>query len=257
MSVYGHRRQLRSCRCRRSSTCATSSTTCSASSAPARSPTSYAGLGLDRGLTVGLRSQLSAISGYQQTITQVGVRLDLMQTALTQFGSVTQTDQELDPAVAVRAERRDADAGSDQHARPARPAGRHAQHRRRRPLPVLRPQRRPDAGRDHRPHPQRRRPAAGLKQVIDERRQADLGASGLGRLRVGAPGGDRGVARPRMPVAVRLQARRRHHDHRGRDRDRADRRAAGDDGRSRAGQSERRRHRHVHASRCRTAPPAT
>ena len=30
---------------------------------------------------------------------------------------------------------------------------------------------------------------AGLKQVISERRQADLGASGLGRLVVGAPGG--------------------------------------------------------------------
>ena len=51
---------------------------------------SYAGLGLDRGLTVGLRSQLSAIAGYQDAITQVGVRLDLMQTALSQFGTITQ-----------------------------------------------------------------------------------------------------------------------------------------------------------------------
>src|SRR3954465_528738 len=51
---------------------------------------SYAGLGLDRGLTVGLRSHLSGISGYQSTITQAGVRLNLMQTALTQFDSVSQ-----------------------------------------------------------------------------------------------------------------------------------------------------------------------
>ena len=43
---------------------------------------SYAGIGLDRGLTVGLRSQLNAISGYQSTITQVGVRLDLVHFAL-------------------------------------------------------------------------------------------------------------------------------------------------------------------------------
>ena len=50
----------------------------------------YAGLGLDRGLTVGLRSHLSAISGYQDTITQAGVRLSLMQTALTQFTSLSQ-----------------------------------------------------------------------------------------------------------------------------------------------------------------------
>jgi len=52
--------------------------------------TSYAGLGVDSGLAVGLRSQLSAIDGYQQSITQVGVRLDLMQTALTQFDSLSQ-----------------------------------------------------------------------------------------------------------------------------------------------------------------------
>src|SRR6187401_2296940 len=51
---------------------------------------SYAGLGLDRGLTIGLRSHLSAISGYQDTITQAGMRLNLMQTALTQFDSVSQ-----------------------------------------------------------------------------------------------------------------------------------------------------------------------
>ena len=55
--------------------------------------TSYAGLGLDRGLTIGLRSQLSAISGYQQSITQVGVRLDLMQTQLSQFDKVTQSSK--------------------------------------------------------------------------------------------------------------------------------------------------------------------
>src|SRR4051812_18445195 len=52
--------------------------------------TSYAGLGLERGLTIGLRSHLASISGYQSTINQVGVRLSLMQTALTQFDSVSQ-----------------------------------------------------------------------------------------------------------------------------------------------------------------------
>src|SRR5262249_34166553 len=55
--------------------------------------TTYAGLGLDSGLTVGLRSQLNATSGYQATITQVGVRLNLMQTALSQFTSVTEKTQ--------------------------------------------------------------------------------------------------------------------------------------------------------------------
>src|SRR5215207_11464718 len=55
--------------------------------------TSYAGLGLERGLTIGLRSQLSAISGYQQSITQVGVRLELMQNQLGQFDKVTQSSK--------------------------------------------------------------------------------------------------------------------------------------------------------------------
>src|SRR4051812_9453363 len=51
---------------------------------------SYAGLGLDRGLTIGLRSHLASLSGYQDTISQVGVRLGLMQTALTQFDTSSQ-----------------------------------------------------------------------------------------------------------------------------------------------------------------------
>ena len=34
----------------------------------------YAGLGLDRGLAVGLRSQLAALGGFDDTITNVGVR---------------------------------------------------------------------------------------------------------------------------------------------------------------------------------------
>src|SRR6266849_5813417 len=47
--------------------------------------TTYSGLGLDAGLTIGLRSQLNSITGYQSTITQVGVRLDLMETAHSQL----------------------------------------------------------------------------------------------------------------------------------------------------------------------------
>jgi flagellin-like hook-associated protein FlgL len=49
----------------------------------------YAGLGLDRGLSVALRSQLSAISGFGDTITQVGTRLELAQTALTRMSAIS------------------------------------------------------------------------------------------------------------------------------------------------------------------------
>ena len=44
--------------------------------------TTYAGLGIDRGLAVGLRSQLAAMTSYGETVTQVGVRINLQQTAL-------------------------------------------------------------------------------------------------------------------------------------------------------------------------------
>ena len=42
----------------------------------------YAGLGIDRGVTVSLNSQLSAISSYDDTIQNVMARINLMNTAL-------------------------------------------------------------------------------------------------------------------------------------------------------------------------------
>src|SRR6188508_1031668 len=44
--------------------------------------TTYAGLGINRGLAVGLRGRLSALAGYGETVTQVGVRINLASTAL-------------------------------------------------------------------------------------------------------------------------------------------------------------------------------
>src|ERR1700742_12662 len=53
--------------------------------------TTYAGLGIDRGLAVGLRAKLAAITGYSNSITQVGVRVTLQQTALSQSDSLRGT----------------------------------------------------------------------------------------------------------------------------------------------------------------------
>src|SRR5689334_3448662 len=53
--------------------------------------TTYAGLGIDRGLSVGLRSKLAAINGYSDAVTQVGVRISLQQTALSNIASVGNT----------------------------------------------------------------------------------------------------------------------------------------------------------------------
>src|SRR5437660_3945135 len=50
--------------------------------------TTYAGLGIDRGLAVGLQGQLSAMSGYADTVIQLGVRMSLQQTSLTRIASL-------------------------------------------------------------------------------------------------------------------------------------------------------------------------
>lgn len=52
--------------------------------------TTYAGLGLDRGLSVTLNARLSAIGGYSNSITMVGTRLDLAQTTLSRMATITQ-----------------------------------------------------------------------------------------------------------------------------------------------------------------------
>lgn len=48
----------------------------------------YAGIGLDRGLAVGLRSQLAAIGSYNDTIGNVGVRIEVAQSALTRIAEL-------------------------------------------------------------------------------------------------------------------------------------------------------------------------
>jgi flagellar hook-associated protein 3 FlgL len=149
--------------------------------------TSYAGLGLDRGLTVGLRSQLSVISGYQHTISLVGVRLDLMQAALAQFGMVAQTaknmilqsqfvlhgdtqtqDQkyvlnQLNQLIALLNTKAD-----DRYLFSGRSVDQP-------PVELVDSILNGDGVR------------VGLKQVTVERRLADLGADGLGRLVIGMP----------------------------------------------------------------------
>ena len=51
----------------------------------------YAGLGLDRGLAVGLRSRLSALEAFGSSITHVDVRINLAQTALGRLADIGRT----------------------------------------------------------------------------------------------------------------------------------------------------------------------
>lgn len=148
---------------------------------------SYAGLGLDRGLTVGLRSQLSAIAGYQQTVNHIGVRLDLMQTALTQF---TSTAQQLKSKVLLQAKFA-LDGSQTQDQKSAKTTLDQL-------VGILNTsdgQRYLFSGRTVDKSPVESSDhilncdglKAGLIQLTSERRQADLGASGLGRLDIGMP----------------------------------------------------------------------
>src|ERR1041384_2366803 len=151
--------------------------------------TTYAGLGIDRGLAVGLRAKLAAITGYSDSITQVGVRVNLQQTALSQIASLNNTVKsaaltqgfELDGSGKTSTQR-SAMAQLDQLLAVLNtPAGdRYLFSGRAGDKPAT-------DTLDHILDGDGAR--AGLKQVIAERNQADLGASGLGRLQIPAAAG--------------------------------------------------------------------
>jgi flagellin-like hook-associated protein FlgL len=143
--------------------------------------TTYAGMGVSSGLGVGLRSQLASLGSYDQTITMVGLRLNVAQTALTRISAIGQTVK----SAALDAGTLNADGKTV------------AQETARTSLDELLDLLNTKAG-DRSVFGGRAtdRPAvetadhilngdgvrAGLSKVIDERQQADLGADGLGRL---------------------------------------------------------------------------
>jgi flagellar hook-associated protein 3 FlgL len=148
---------------------------------------SYAGLGLDSGLGVGLRAHLAAISGYQQSITQVGVRLDIAQTALTQIQSVAQTAKTtaMTSQFALNGDSQTAD----------QKAGRLQLDQLLNLLNTSAGDRYLFSGSSVDQAPVETTDhildgfagKAGLKQLIAERKLADLGTSGLGRLDITSP----------------------------------------------------------------------
>jgi flagellin-like hook-associated protein FlgL len=148
----------------------------------------YAGLGLDSGVAVSLNSQLSAISGYGNTITNVGNRIDLMNTALNSMTDV---------ATQVKSALAQAPLGANgSGATLAQQTGQNSLDQL---LGMLNTQ---AGGRYLFSGSATDQPAvettdhilngdgakAGLKQLISERTQADLGVGGLGRLAIGGGG---------------------------------------------------------------------
>jgi flagellin-like hook-associated protein FlgL len=148
----------------------------------------YAGLGLSRGVTVSLNAQLSAISGYDSTIQNVGTRIDLMNTALGQMTSITSNVK----AAMVQANTTGLGNGGPSVAQQTaqssldqllgllntQAGGRYLFSGRATDTPAVETT-------DHIINGNGTQ--AGLKQLISERTQADLGADGLGRLVISQP----------------------------------------------------------------------
>ena len=125
--------------------------------------TTYAGLGTNRGLTVSLRNQLNLISGYADAATNVGVRIDLAQNALTGISSLATGVRGAAQTAAFTVD------SSGQTATQRSAVGQldqilvASQHPVRRPLSVLRARHQPAGGRHGRSYSQRRRDTCGLQ----------------------------------------------------------------------------------------------
>ena len=148
----------------------------------------YAGLGIDRGVTVSLNSQLSAISSYDDTIQNVMARINLMNTALGNMIDISSSVK----AAMVQANGVSNGSGAEVAQQTglssldqllamlnARAGDRYLFSGRATDTPAVETL-------DHILNGNGSR--AGLKQLISERNQADLGADGRGRLTIGAGG---------------------------------------------------------------------
>jgi flagellar hook-associated protein 3 FlgL len=149
-----------------------------------KSPT-YSGLGLGSGLSVGLNAQLSAMAGYDDSIDTSMIRINLAQQTLTSMTSLAGSVR----SALVQANGSSAQFGSVQQS---------AQSSLQQLLGLLNTQsgdRYLFSGRTTDVPPVESYDVimngdgvrAGLKQIIAERNQADLGANGLGRLTVSTP----------------------------------------------------------------------
>src|ERR1041385_7352802 len=161
----------------------------------------YAGLGTDRGLSVGLRSQLSAIAGYADTVNNVGVRINLQQNALTGIADMAssvkgaaQTQFNIDASGQSSAQRT-ASGQLDQilSLLNTQSGDRYLFSGRATDTPAT----------DTLDHIMNGDGAkAGFIQVMNERNQADLGANGLGRLSIPASVGSQVTISEETPPTV-------------------------------------------------------
>jgi len=166
--------------------------------------TTYAGLGIDRGLAVGLQGQLSAMSSYADTVTQIGVRMSLQQTSLTRIADIgsamkgaTLTQFNIDASGQTATQRTAISQLDEILGLLNTPAGdRYLFSGRAGDKPATETL-------DHILNGDGAK--AGLKQIIAERNQADLGASGMGRLVTGVAGAQVNLSEETPPTVFGMK----------------------------------------------------
>ena len=168
---------------------------------------------LNRGVTVGLRSQIAALSSYDDTMQQVNVRLQLAQTTLTRIDdighsvktSAVSSQFAVDNSGQTDAQKSAYSSLDEIFGLLNTQAGNHYLFSgKATDQPAV------DTT-DHIMNGDGSR--AGFKQVAAERLQADLGANGLGRLVIPpAAGSAVSIAEDAARLAVRLETFQRRHD---------------------------------------------
>jgi flagellin-like hook-associated protein FlgL len=146
----------------------------------------YAGVGINSGFAVGLRTQVSAFAAYDDTISNVNVRLSLGQTALGRISDIAdsmkgaefQSSSTGDSGSAISQVTASNNLDEILGLLNTQAGDRYLFSGRASDQPAV-------ESLDHIMNGDGAR--AGLKQIIAERNQADLGATGLGRLVVSAP----------------------------------------------------------------------
>lgn len=156
--------------------------------------TTYAGLGIDRGVTIGLRSQMSAIASFDDTAEQVQNRIAIAQTSLGRMSDINNSVRNAmmqgsfgTGAIGANTAQSTAQFSLDEMLTllNTKSGDRYLFSGRATDQPAV----------DTYDHILNGNGAqAGLKQIISERGQADLGASGLGRLTVTPTGTTLAVA---------------------------------------------------------------
>jgi flagellin-like hook-associated protein FlgL len=154
--------------------------------ATGRKADTYAGVGLDRGLLVGLRSRVDMLEGFESTIVNVNVRIDLAQSALGRLADIGravksaafQSPQVESDGTTVAQTAAYSSLGEILGLLNTKVGDRYIFSGSGVDRPAVATLAQIMDGEGTR---------AGFKQVVSERAQADIGATGLGRLVLSAP----------------------------------------------------------------------